>query len=99
MNIDDLFYTKKKEYRFLQEHATELLGSRVTSFQLEALGCEYLRGKKVAVQWSGRSVGRVWKCKDLGHVLSELRTGEYSLLGIKRAELRKLGYGPRTAGT
>lgn len=85
MNIEDLFYAKKKEYRFLQEHVTELLGSRVTSFQLEALGCSYVPGRVMVTGWSGgRQVSRVWTCKDLDSVVSELRTGTIGPLGNRR---------------
>ena len=83
MTLEDLFYAKKKEYRFRQEHVTELLGAKVTAFQLEALGCEYV-GKMITNYSGGKIAYGVWKCRDLGSVLSELRAGSIGVLGHRR---------------
>lgn len=83
MNVEDLYFSKKREYRFTKDHVSELLGLRVTAFQLEALGCEYV-GKSVTSYSSGSVSYGVWKCPDLCSVLSELASGSVGRLGRRR---------------
>lgn len=87
MNIEDFYFRKKKEYRFSQDHISQLVGKRVTVFQLESLGCTHTPGSQCVTNYSsGKPIGRVWKCRDLGAVVSELRSGRVGLLG-QRLEL------------
>ena len=82
MNIEDFYFSKKKEYRFSQDHISELVGKRVTVFQLESLGCTHTPGSQYVTNYSnGKPIGRVWKCRDLGAVVSELRAGRVGSLG------------------
>ena len=83
MNIGDFYHRRSGEYRLFKEHIEELVGEKVTSMQLSALGCRY-GGVCVTNFSSGKSISKVWRTENLPWVVEELRAGKWGPLGNRR---------------